>query len=406
MFSVTARGLVGSSRLVGTKAAALCAVAGVLSGVLVLGSAATAQPPAGMGGAGGSQPVEAPKAVTPVALPAPAVTSTDADVNKAVKLVSGSFASKAVGTLPALVFRSAVVNVKDLDNAVYFEIAREDSGWAPFRQGIITFYKDAKGTLFMRVLDPARVNAGFGNAVAGLFAAPEAFPLMGLDKFVVNTQIALKPTADGAGFEGSASGLATLVGGAVSFDSEVKIGGVGGGGITWTDRGFDAKGAQVWGPGKGESVVFAAKATEVKADRRDSGLIVIDMNAADGEVASTGKQVAVQYSGWLLDGYQFDSSRRDGREPLVTGIPPTLIQGWNEGLPGIRKGQFRRLIIPAALGYGESGRPRANIPGGATLVFEIEAVFVGEPAVQPAPMPTPAAGGAQPAPQPAQPKNP
>lgn len=404
MFSVTARGLVGSSRLVGTKAAALCAAAGVLSGVLVLGSAATAQPPAGMGGA---QPVpEAPKAVAPVALPAPAVTSTDADVNKAVKLVSGSFASKAVGTLPALVFRSAVVNVKDLDNAVYFEIAREDSGWAPFRQGIITFYKDAKGTLFMRVLDPARVNAGFGNAVAGLFAAPEAFPLMGLDKFVVNTQIALKPTADGAGFEGSASGLATLVGGAVSFDSEVKIGGVGGGGITWTDRGFDAKGAQVWGPGKGESVVFTPRATEVKADRRDSGLIVIDMNAADGEVASTGKQVAVQYTGWLLDGYQFDSSRREGREPLVTGIPPTLIQGWNEGLPGIRKGQFRRLIIPAALGYGESGRPRANIPGGATLVFEIEAVFVGEPAVQPAPMPTPAAGGAQPAQQPAQPKNP
>ncbi len=386
--------------MLSTKTGAL-----VLAGSLGLAGVAVAQPPA--------VPMpEAPKAVVPVALPAAAVTSTDAEINRAVKLVSGSFASKAVGALPALVFRSAVVNVKDLDNAVYFEIAREDSGWAPFRQGIITFFKDAKGTLYMRVLDPARVNAGFGNAVAGLFAAPEAFPLLGLDKFVVNTQIALKPTADGAGFEGSASGLSTLVGGAVSFDSEVKIGA---GGISWTDRGFDAKGAQVWGPGKGESVVFGPKATDVKADRRDSGLIVIDMNAPEtGEVASAGKQVAVQYTGWLLDGYQFDSSRREGREPLVTGIPPTLIQGWNEGLPGIRKGQFRRLVIPAALGYGESGRPRANIPGGATLVFEIEAVYVGEPAapaVVPAPAPAAApagqAGQSQPAQaQPVQPKKP
>ena len=112
-------------------------------------------------------------------------------------------------------------------------------------------------------------------------------------------------------------------------------------------------------------------------------LQVIDKVPGTGAVAVADATVAVQYTGWLYDqtqpeqkGAQFDSSR--GRQPFrfVLGAGQ-VIPGWDQGVLGMKVGGQRRLVIPAALAYGDSGAGGV-IPPGATLVFEVELVDVGK----------------------------
>ena len=91
-----------------------------------------------------------------------------------------------------------------------------------------------------------------------------------------------------------------------------------------------------------------------------------DLKVGEGEPAPKNTTVKMLYSGWLPDGLVFDSSK----DKPVTFELKGLIKGWQEGIPGMKPGGIRRLKIPADLAYGEKGRP--GIPGGATLVFEIE----------------------------------
>jgi FKBP-type peptidyl-prolyl cis-trans isomerase FkpA len=102
-----------------------------------------------------------------------------------------------------------------------------------------------------------------------------------------------------------------------------------------------------------------------------------DITVGTGTEAVLGRSVTVQYAGWLYHptaannrGTQFDSGTFG---PFVLGT--TVIQGWTQGLQGMRVGGSRRLVIPPELGYGASGRP-PQIPGNATLLFEVTLVNV------------------------------
>jgi FKBP-type peptidyl-prolyl cis-trans isomerase len=99
-------------------------------------------------------------------------------------------------------------------------------------------------------------------------------------------------------------------------------------------------------------------------------LKIVDLNVGKGPAVKAGDVVVVHYTGMLINGTKFDSSYdHPGKQPLTTRIPGNLIQGWNKGIPGMRVGGKRRLIIPPSLGYG--ARPRPGIPPNSTLVFEI-----------------------------------
>ena len=82
--------------------------------------------------------------------------------------------------------------------------------------------------------------------------------------------------------------------------------------------------------------------------------------------------VLQHYTGTLYkDGSKFDSSLdRDSPFDFTLGAGQ-VIKGWDEGLLGMCVGEKRKLVIPSAKGYGDSGSP-PKIPGGATLVFEVE----------------------------------
>ena len=105
------------------------------------------------------------------------------------------------------------------------------------------------------------------------------------------------------------------------------------------------------------------------------GLKYVDLTVGTGAVVKAGDCVTMQYTGWLAaGGTPFDSSRtRQGGFPTV--IPGQLIQGWNEGIPGMALGGRRRLMIPSALGYGAQGSSPA-IPANADLVFLVEVVRI------------------------------
>jgi peptidylprolyl isomerase len=121
--------------------------------------------------------------------------------------------------------------------------------------------------------------------------------------------------------------------------------------------------------------------------RLPDGLQYIDLVTGSGDVAQRGEKLTVQYTGWLSNGKKFDSSR-DRNQPFdFTVGQRQVIPGWDEGLPGMRVGGKRKLVIPPDLAYGAQGQP-PTIPANSTLVFVVELLGVG-PGQSPTPGPSP-----------------
>jgi peptidylprolyl isomerase len=97
---------------------------------------------------------------------------------------------------------------------------------------------------------------------------------------------------------------------------------------------------------------------------------MIDEKVGDGPEAKTGSMVTVHYTGTLKDGKKFDSSV-DRNQPFTLELGAgNVIKGWDRGIPGMKVGGKRKLIIPSALAYGEKGR--GPIPPNSELHFDIE----------------------------------
>lgn len=109
----------------------------------------------------------------------------------------------------------------------------------------------------------------------------------------------------------------------------------------------------------------------------EQGLQITDIKEGKGDVALPGHMVEVHYTGTLEDGAKFDSSL-DRDQPFKFPLGGSrVIRGWDLGVPGMKVGGKRKLVIPAALGYGGMARP--NIPANSTLIFEIELLGITDP---------------------------
>ncbi|MFA9438124.1 FKBP-type peptidyl-prolyl cis-trans isomerase [Uliginosibacterium sp. sgz301328] len=106
-----------------------------------------------------------------------------------------------------------------------------------------------------------------------------------------------------------------------------------------------------------------------------SDLTIEDSIFGTGAEAKPGRTVVVHYTGWLLDGTKFDSSKDRG-EPFSFDLGRRqVISGWDKGVAGMKVGGTRKLTIPPHMGYGARGAGGA-IPPNATLVFEVELLDV------------------------------
>jgi peptidylprolyl isomerase len=102
-----------------------------------------------------------------------------------------------------------------------------------------------------------------------------------------------------------------------------------------------------------------------------TGLKYLDLKVGEGPEATSGNVVEVHYTGRLENGTKFDSSL-DRQEPYTFRLGAgEVIEGWDQGVAGMKVGGKRKLIIPPDLGYGNEGAGEA-IPPGATLIFEVE----------------------------------
>ena len=109
-------------------------------------------------------------------------------------------------------------------------------------------------------------------------------------------------------------------------------------------------------------------------------LKIEDVTVGNGETATSGRNVTVHYTGWLVEGAgqkgaKFDSSKDRGEAfvfPLGKGH---VIKGWDEGVAGMKVGGKRNLTIPPEMGYGARGAGGV-IPPNATLLFEVELLKV------------------------------
>jgi FKBP-type peptidyl-prolyl cis-trans isomerase len=116
------------------------------------------------------------------------------------------------------------------------------------------------------------------------------------------------------------------------------------------------------------------KAAKGFTNQNVTKLMVKDFRVGFGKKAVAGKTLVVHYVGRLANGTQFDTSC--DKTPFEFDLgQTTVIQGWDQGIVGMKVGGIRRLIIPAKLGYG-SNQVGGMIPPNSTLVFDIQLMTV------------------------------
>ena len=139
--------------------------------------------------------------------------------------------------------------------------------------------------------------------------------------------------------------------------------------------GGDDSGDTEAGGGGEEEVTAGSGDCPTEPTTTDSGLQIEEIECGDGEEAQKGDTLEVHYEGTLEDGTKFDASRDHGSTFEFQVGAGQVIQGWDEGLIGMKIGGVRKLTIPPELGYGAAGAPPA-IPPNSTLIFEIELVDI------------------------------
>jgi peptidylprolyl isomerase len=130
------------------------------------------------------------------------------------------------------------------------------------------------------------------------------------------------------------------------------------------------------GPATATSVSYkpAAMKTSVRTVTLPDGLKYTDVKVGKGPMPRAGQTAVVHYTGTLLDGKKFDSSRDRG-QPFEFVLGGRVIPCWNEAVATMRVGGRRKLVCPPQLAYGERGYPPV-IPANATLNFDVELLGV------------------------------
>ena len=120
------------------------------------------------------------------------------------------------------------------------------------------------------------------------------------------------------------------------------------------------------------AIIEYATENELPLTRTESGLYYMITAKGQGPRLRPGEKVKVDYTGYFLDGKEFDSSYKRG-EPLNFAVGQ-MIRGWNEGLLYMQSGGKATFVIPSRLAYGAGGFPGA-VPPNTVIAFDIHVLF-------------------------------
>ncbi len=116
-----------------------------------------------------------------------------------------------------------------------------------------------------------------------------------------------------------------------------------------------------------------------KIIKMENGLQIQDLKVGTGSEAKAGDTITVNYIGSLENGTVFDASAKHGGPATFQIGVGQLIKGWDIGIPGMKIGGKRKLIVPPSLGYGSRDVGNGAIPPNSTLTFEVELLAVQAP---------------------------
>jgi FKBP-type peptidyl-prolyl cis-trans isomerase FkpA len=136
----------------------------------------------------------------------------------------------------------------------------------------------------------------------------------------------------------------------------------------------EAKAPETQAPAASGQAYLDKAAAEPGAVKTASGLVYRELRAGTGASPAASDTVKVNYRGTLVDGTEFDSSYKRN-EPIsfpLSGVIPC----WTEGVQKMKVGGKSQLVCPSSIAYGDRGSPPV-IPGGATLIFEVELLSIG-----------------------------
>jgi peptidylprolyl isomerase len=131
--------------------------------------------------------------------------------------------------------------------------------------------------------------------------------------------------------------------------------------------------------GCGDNEESGAKEISIPTNKGLVKMSYTDLVEGKGDPVKKLDFIEVHYTGWNRGGTKFDSSHDHGQPFQVVIGAGKVIQGWDEGIPGMKVGGKRKLFIPAALAYGDSGTPDGAIKPGANLTFEVEVLKILNP---------------------------
>lgn len=359
---------------------------------------AVAQDGAGEAATGGEAPAAAP--AVPPAWADWTPTWSDQRFGAIAGMLTGSWKSaSAVDGLDgaeaeAIVVTVAPVHVESIPDALYVETARASSLHRPSRHAIMQFYV-RQGNVRLRTLEVRDPLAP--GVLTGAWTVPGRFPSFETSELYATMDVEFTP--QGSGWVGKTPHpYPTATGGAYEMTSEIRVSP---GKVVSIEQGFGADGQVAWGAGPGRTIEFAPFEHPFSATIDPDGLVTISLVEVsdDSPTMQDGDQVGFNYEGRLHDGGTlFDTSLREGGRPIEYRAPGRLIQGWMRGVQGIQAGEWRKLIIPAELGYGPAAAAGGRIPANSVLSFNIECVYVQRPEPAPTtegPQPVAPAGGAE-----------
>lgn len=283
--------------------------------------------------------------------------------SKSSKPVSVTFEGKnayAVTATQALVLSNCTPQNFNLTTIQYF-----DTNFVPLG----TMDPGSEYTVFLNAVTPLPVRVAVGDS--GSFGSQSIYTDSGKATLTGRRDLSYAIEADAASTSNAPSAVFNLI--ARSYNTANQL-------LSTRQVRYRVNTAGTATPLSDDTQYSTTSTVRLLTKAQPATLSKTDTVIGSGTEAATGKTLTVNYTGWLYDastansrGAQFDSSI--GRAPFTFEMGKRVIEGFNQGMAGMKPGGKRTIIIPASLGYGAGGSGAA-IPPGAGLVFDVELISV------------------------------